>query len=279
MLALALSCAPLTGCAHLPFFHRGAGVPRAARASHAPAAATPVRLVSRDDGDPYRRSAVLLAADSLVSAEGALRVLLARNPDNAAALALLSKLLFRTGRHAEAVALLQPVASRPQAFTDAARAALLAGLALHEDALGRTDDARTTLAAARAIDGARVSSADVYLLLRGDAPDSAAAPARELLRRDGSSAVHHNNAGITRLRAGDLDGARREFEVAMTRDPALPGPYYNLAILEKFYRFDDTAAARWFGAYWDRSHDDPDSLRAAFPGNLASVPVPTGGRP
>jgi Tfp pilus assembly protein PilF len=99
------------------------------------------------------------------------------------------------------------------------------------------------------------------------------------LRRDGSSAVNLNNFGITRLRAGDVDAARRAFARAIDRNPALPGPYYNLAILEKFYVFDEAAAARWFSQYWSRSTEDPDSLRAVFLEGLANVPVPSGGQP
>jgi tetratricopeptide (TPR) repeat protein len=276
LLWLALACAPLAGCAHLPLFQHGSGAPRAARASGGVA---PSPAVAHAAPDPYARAARHLAADSLALAEPELRTLLARNGDDAAALSMLSKLLYRAGRHPEAIALLQPVKQRPAAFAPDARAALLEGLALHEDALGHTPQARDAMAEAHAAGGPEWSSAAVYVTLRGDAPDSASALAREVLRRDGKSAISLNNFGITRLRAGDLEAARRAFDDAMARDPSLPGPYYNLAILEKFYRFDEGAAARRFAAYWELSHDDPDSLRAAFPASLASVPVPSGGRP
>jgi tetratricopeptide (TPR) repeat protein len=272
-LCAALACLPLAGCAHLPLLQRHAAAPRAA------ATAVPSPAVARPDADPHAVAACHLAVDSLALAETELRALLAHDADDAVALSLLSKLLYRSGRYEEAVALLAPVTARPQAFAGEARAALLAGLALHEDALGRIAQAREAMAAAAAAGGREPSSAAVYVELRGEAPDSAAAPALDALRRGGRTAVNLNNFGITRLRAGDLDAARRAFGDAIARDPSLPGPYYNLAILEKYYRFDDVAAARRFAAYWERSHDDPDSLRSAFPANLASVPVPAGGRP
>jgi tetratricopeptide (TPR) repeat protein len=250
---------------------RGAKQPRVSAAGRV---AVPRALPG--PAERYRLAREHVAAGSQAVAESELRELLASDPAYPPALALLSKLYFEDGRHREAIALLEPVRLRPETFDPAARTALLAGLSLHEDALGRTDLAREALAAAGT--GA-AGSAGVYLALRGDAPDSATALARDALRHEGKSAVNLNNFGITRLRAGDLDAARRAFTNAIERDPALPGPYYNLAIMEKFYRFDDTAATRWFGEYWNRSHADPDSLRAVFAPGLASVPAPTGDRP
>ena len=90
------------------------------------------------------------------------------------------------------------------------------------------------------------------------------AAAEQAVREHPGSAAHQNNYGITRLRAGDVEGARKAFAAAIDRDSKLAGPYYNLAILEKYYRFDDGAASRWFGEYWKRSHDDPDGLAAVF---------------
>jgi hypothetical protein len=50
----------------------------------------------------------------------------------------------------------------------------------------------------------------------------------------------------------------------MDLDSHLPGPYYNLAILEKFYLLDDAAAAHWFQKFQQRSSDDPDGLAKLF---------------
>ena len=215
---------------------------------------------------PYRLGELELASDSLAAAEDALKAALSRDPAYAPALALLSKLYYRSGRHADAVTLLEPVRSRPEAFPDGARQILLAGLALHEEAMGRADLAARALAGARPADAREAGSAMVYVLLRGEQPDSAAALAAAALHADPHSAANQNNYGITRLRAGDPDAARRAFLAAIDRDPNLPGPYYNLAILEKFYLFEDQEAARWYQAYRKRSHADPDSLAGVFEG-------------
>jgi hypothetical protein len=75
------------------------------------------------------------------------------------------------------------------------------------------------------------------------------------------------------LRAGDAPAARRELVRAMELDPFLPGPLYNLALLDHHFFLDDEAARRWFSRYWELSRDDPDSLRGAlFPGG--DVPSP-----
>jgi tetratricopeptide (TPR) repeat protein len=211
---------------------------------------------------PYRMALEHEAADSGAAAEADLREALAREARYAPALARLSGLLYRQGRHEEAVRILEPVRAHPEAFEPEARAALLAGLALHEDALGRLAEAGDAIAAAGDADAAR--SAAVYVALRGEKPDTATPLAERAMHADGHSAANQNNRGITLLRAGDPEGARKAFLAAIDRDPALPGPYYNLAILEKFYRLDDDAAARWFDGYWSRSHADPDSLLGAF---------------
>ena len=102
------------------------------------------------------------------------------------------------------------------------------------------------------------------MTLRGAAPEQAAEQAATAVREQPKSAANQNNFGITRLRAGDPKTARAAFLEAIALDPRLPGPYYNLAILEKFYALDDAAASRWFREYWKRSNDDPDNLAAVF---------------
>ena len=82
--------------------------------------------------------------------------------------------------------------------------------------------------------------------------------------------MHQNNFGITKLRAGDVRAAREAFLAAIELDAKLPGPYYNLAILEQFYTFDEPAARRWFDAYWQRAKDDPDSLVRALGAHRAN---------
>ena len=273
-LALLLALAgTLPGCGvRLMTRHAATGVP-APRAAAAPL---------EDPRDPYwtyHHAEKLVGADSLVAAEHELRASLALDSTYAPALALLSRLWYADGRHREAVALLEPVRRHPDAWPAEARAGLLAGLALHEAALGEPQLAREAMAPALHANERAAGSAGVYLALSGDAPDSAADASREMARRDGHSAVNQNNVGITRLRAGDPDGAKKAFEAAIERDPALPGPYYNLAILEKYWRFDDEAATRAFRAYWQRSHDDPDGLFAVFAAHVAANPDTNGARP
>jgi Flp pilus assembly protein TadD len=97
------------------------------------------------------------------------------------------------------------------------------------------------------------------------------------VRDEPKRAANQNNYGITRLRAGDPDGAREAFQKAIKLDPTLPGPYYNLAILEKFYLFDDAAAAKWYAAYRARSSDDPDGLAHVFAAPAAGNAAPAAG--
>jgi tetratricopeptide (TPR) repeat protein len=208
----------------------------------------------------YRLGQMYLAADSAGQAEVALKASLASDPGYAPALALMSKLYFLAGRHEEAVQMLE--AARSGGFPGGFPPALLAGLALHYDALDRTDLAADLMA--RAGRAQANGSPSVYMTLRSASPDSAAEPAEDAVKKAPRSAVNQNNYGITRLRAGDLDGAQRAFATAIEIDPSLPGPYYNLAILEKYYRFDDDAAAKWFRLYGARSQDDPDGLADVF---------------
>ena len=209
---------------------------------------------------PYHMAEIYLDADSTRPAEAALKASLARDPGYAPALSLLSKIYFDTGRHVEAVEMLEAARSAPGAFPPE----LAAGLALHYDALYHTDKAQAVMSTMPRSALETTGSALVYVTLRGQRPDSAAALAEAALEDDPKSAANHNNLGIARLRAGDPEGARRAFMKAIDLDSKRPGPYYNLAILEKYYLFDDARAARWFGAYWDRSRDDPDSLYGVF---------------
>jgi tetratricopeptide (TPR) repeat protein len=279
--ALLLACAGTSGCGATRLLSRHHPVPPAtpasARVTSAHTAEAQAPHDARDPFWPYQNAVRLVAADSLAPAEAELKAALALDPAYAPALSLLSKLLFASGRHREAVTLLEPVRLEPDAYAPEARLQLLAGLALHEDALGETDRAARALAPVIEAGSRQAGSAGVYVTLRGETPDAATELARDVARRDSKSAVHQNNLGITRLRSGDVDGARKAFASAIERDPSLPGPYYNLAILEKYYRFDDAAAARWFAEYWNRSHDDPDGLRGVFAAGVASDAPANGG--
>lgn len=281
---LALS---LSGCGMSLMGHRapaalgGPKVAKATRANPEPPkgfankvaeAAEQAALVPMEPYWPYRIGQLQFESDSFAVAEASLKSALARNPSYVPALALLSRLYYQQKRHTEAVAMLD--AARPR-FAGGLPAPLAAGLALHYDALGQAAAARTAIATVPE-NTREAGSAVVYMRLQSSHPDSAIAPAKAALDHDGRSAVNHNNWGITRLRAGDPEGARKAFERAIDLDPKLAGPYYNLAILEKYYLFRDAEAAKWFGLYWERSHADPDGLAATF-GKL-EMPATAGGK-
>lgn len=249
--------------------------PRIARPAVPPPAATEPAASAAHGGMPdtpdtpdahglTRAAERALSRDSLEVAEGLLRAALRLDPAHAPALSRLSRLFHATGRHAQAVEWLAPVQRGERPFADSERATLLAGLALHLDALGEADAADAVLRSIPARERHRDGGARVYLMLRSGTPDSASAIADSQADAESRSAVAANNAGIARLRRGETAAARKALLRAIDLDPSLPGPYYNLAILEKYYRLDDEAAARWFARYRVRSSEDPDSLFAVF---------------
>lgn len=271
----------VNGCGFSIFGHRFFGGPAEPTArnthaskheSHAAPQAAPVALDARAETSahphdpfwPYQLAQECLGRDSVAAAEAALRASLDRDPGYAPALSSLSKLLYQSGRHDEAIQRLTAALAVTDRYDDETRQILIAELALHQDALGRPDLARASVASSPKPDLKQSRSALVYVMLRGEAPDSAADLAERALHGDSKDPVNLNNYGITRLRAGDLDAAAKAFGDAIADDPSLPGPYYNLAILDKFYRFDDASASRWFHAYWKLSHSDPDSLSGMF---------------
>ena len=244
--------------------HAAAVAKRAPADSGPPDARALMAAHPQDPYWPYQIATECLARDSVAAGETALRASLERDAGYAPALSSLSKLLYQSGRHEEAITLLSSALAAADRYDDETRQILLAELALHQDALGRPDLARGSVAEMPKPSLKQSRSALVYVTLRGEAPDSATALAEKALDGDSKSPINLNNFGITRLRAGDVDGALKAFNDAIERDPTLPGPYYNLAILEKFYRFDDAAATRWFHSYWKLSHSDPDSLLGLF---------------
>jgi tetratricopeptide (TPR) repeat protein len=209
-----------------------------------------------------RTAELQLAADSVDAARATLALALRRDPYDATALALASRLDYRAGRHGEAIERLEKARAHPEAFPNGIPSALLAGLALHYDAIDRIDQVRALVADPAWRDEPATRAARGYLALRGDLPDSSVDTVDDAVRREPDSAIHQNNAGIVRLRRGDPEGARRAFRAAIDRNPKLPGPYYNLALLETYYAADDSAGRHWFERYWALSHDDPDRLAA-----------------
>src|SRR5262245_7988110 len=208
---------------------------------------------------PYHAATLEAQAGRPADAEASLRASIARDSGYAPALSELSRTLYVQGRHEEAVTLLKPVREGRVTMSDRERATLLAGLALHEAALGRDADARETAASLRGDEAAGVTG---FLAVRGTDTEAATKATQAALRDARESAAVHNNRGIALLRAADVDGAQKEFERAIELAPTRASAYYNLAILQRFYRLDTEAAAARFKQYWSLSHADPDSLYA-----------------
>lgn len=220
---------------------------------------------------PFHVAELYAAADSLPGAETAIADALARDPDYAPALTLRSRLDARAGRHEAAIRSIEAALARPGAFPSGPPRELIEGLALHYQAIGKGDRAQALLAGAAPRKGPP-SPALVALTLDSATPENAAPLAEAAVKNDPRSAVNQNNWGVTLLRNGDPLAAKKAFEWATKSDPALAGPWYNLAILHKYYLFDDSTASASFAEYWQRSHRDPDGLAALF-GRTAQKPL------
>ncbi len=203
-----------------------------------------------------------------VPSEDALRRTLALDPNHGTSLAALSKILWESARHEEAITLLESHRAAADGGPDAGRLAdeLAVSLALHYEAIGRVDLADGIV---RSLEGRftrwdTAGAALTYLRLRGDDFRDSADPAARALAARPHSAVNRNNWGISQLYAGRPVEARKAFLTAVELDPELPGPLYNLAIVDKFYRFDDDAARAWFRRYLTLADEDPDGLADAL---------------
>jgi tetratricopeptide (TPR) repeat protein len=213
---------------------------------------------------PFRLGELYASVDSIASAEVALQQSLGRDAGYAPALALMSKLYYDAHRHEEAVRLLEAARAESKRRSGDLAPELLAGLALHYDALDKGGSAREVLAAVPRSAHKATDPAAASVALRGGSPDSAAELAQAAVHENPNNAACQNNYGIARLRAGDPDAARKAFLKAVELDPKRAGPYYNLAILEKYYALDDAAAARWFAHYRTLATEDPDGLAEAL---------------
>ena len=275
----------LTGCSVLHLGHAapsgdvtGVATQAKPKKGHEKSEQTPLdplaeaQLRSQEQPDqpwwPYQVATLEAKSGHTAEAEASLRAAIARDSSYAPALSALSRVLYEQGRHEEAIRLLAPVRDGRVTLSDGDRATLLAGLALHEAALGLEADARET---ASALPRDAAASVGGYLAVRGTDRDAADKATASALVVAPESAALHNNRGIALLRAADADGAEKEFLRAIEMDPSRAAPYYNLAILERWYRLDSAAAAARFKQYWSLSHADPDSLYAELghPGNVA----------
>ncbi|MGQ0722494.1 MAG: tetratricopeptide repeat protein [Candidatus Eiseniibacteriota bacterium] len=214
---------------------------------------------------PFRIAEIRLEDGDAVQAEAALRQALARDPAHAPSLSLASKLWYDAGRHDEAIAALEGARQRGP-LPDL----LGVALALHYDAAGDPQHAEQIVASLepKLADWAAGGAGLAYLRLRGEGFEAAEETARRALDA-APTAVNHNNYGITRLYAGDPETAREHFIKANRLEPELPGPLYNLAIVEHFYRFDTKSARDWFARYREVASDDPDGLEQALSVELA----------
>jgi tetratricopeptide (TPR) repeat protein len=278
------------GCSWLPFLGKGrraratvaaerilARAEQAERSVPPPAATRTVDRLAEAreqmqlEGDEVawclETAARALALDSLDLAERALEDALRRQPTHPAALTAWSEMLHRAGRSEEAVVRLAGLRARGATLAPE----VVAALAIHQDALDAVDEARTTWSSLPQAERDRMAGVGVYLALRGDHPEAGHAAAEALAARHGDHAVHLNNLGLVRLRRGEIEAARQAFLAAARREPSLPGPYYNLAILERFYAFDDSSAARWYARYRARANQDPDGLGGIIGTPPASV--------
>jgi tetratricopeptide (TPR) repeat protein len=217
---------------------------------------------------PYHRGTLHAAVGATEDAEAALREALLVDRGFEPALSLLSKILFEEARHEEAISILET--ARAESVPNTLSPELIEGLALHYDALGDLKAADVLL---QEVESQVPESESVpsFVLLRGEDYLSATGPARQAVEANSQSAVNQNNFGITCLHSGDPIQAREVFHKAVELDPMLPGPLYNLALIEKFYFMNDERAAMWWSRYRAISSEDPDNLRETFEGPIEDV--------
>jgi tetratricopeptide (TPR) repeat protein len=225
---------------------------------------------------PYRLAETLVEEAQLEAAEYHLKAALERDPGYEPALALLSKTYFETARFDESVALLEGARARRSGVLPVE---LATALALNYEALGKSEEAQSIAESVehRALDWKRNGSALVYLRLKGSEYLSSPEIARKALDADPSNAANFNNYGIAQLYGGDPEGAKKSFLKALDIDSELPGALYNLAIVDRFYFFDDDAALDWWKRYRKLSDEDPDGLENVLspPSEQAAASRPT----
>ena len=216
----------------------------------------------------YAHDVALLELESgnRMEAETALLDALERDPMYAPSLSLLSRIYYEDGRFHDGITLLEDGRAEREAAGRAFPDELHAGLAMHYAAIGDVAAAEEQIIPLRR-DGphwAELGSVLTYVTLQGDNFKTAPRLAERALRAGGETAANLNNQGISLLQVGDPAGAREAFLKALEADPNLAAAMYNLAIVEKFYFFDEEKAMDWFGQYASRSEEDPDALREVF---------------
>ena len=206
---------------------------------------------------PHRISMLQLAQarpDSALFYNGeALR----RDPDFAAALSLRSRVLYQQQRYQEAADMLRAAEAR-QALSPA----LLAGLALHLERLEDYDAADAIYA--RLEPAPETSGVLIYRRLSGEEFQQALELAEQAVARDPNDAQTLNNYAVALLYAGAPSRAKEQLLRAHELDAKLPGPLYNLAIVDRYYFFDAAASRQWLSDYLRLSSEDPDGLVESF---------------
>jgi len=197
---------------------------------------------------PFALGQLYFAADRPDSGEIWLRRSMDTDPAYLPAITLLSREYYESGSHADGIELLE--ATRLFWETDSHAAEAAAGLALHYVALGDHEAAVANCEPCP-------PSLRTYLTLRGS-------NYRQAKPTAGDAPADLNNRGIQSLHVGDVTAAETLFLEAHAADPQLPGPLYNLALIERFYRMDKESARAWFAQYRLLSSDDPDDLESAL---------------
>jgi tetratricopeptide (TPR) repeat protein len=258
----------LSGCLHLGGFGRSNDDPT--RSDDVATLRRQSALACGEAFWPHRVSMLQLAQAQLDSALLYNAEALRREPDFAPALSLRSRLFYQLQRHQEAVDLLRAADARQPLS-----GALLAGLALHLERLQAYDEADqvySRLQPAPETDGVLL-----YRQLSGNEFEPALKFAQQAVTRNPKHAQTRNNFGVALLYAGKPDEAKAQLLQAHELDARLPGPLYNLAIVDRFYFFDAEASRQWLNEYLQLSTEDPDGLVESF-AQMDAVQKPKGAK-
>ncbi|MFV3076203.1 tetratricopeptide repeat protein [Niveispirillum fermenti] len=203
--------------------------------------------------DALERATVLVKDGQPAAAVALCRDILARRPDDAAALHLLGHALMRDGRPADALAPLErAVALRP----GDALALTRLGAALR--GLGRTEAALQTYRQAARLwpDNALIAVNIGLCQLEGGEPEAAAATLRAAIAAAPQTATAHDALGLALLALGDAAGAAAAHRAALAIDPRLLAGWVNLAAAAK----EAQRYAEAVDALEQARHLDPDRV-------------------
>lgn len=167
-------------------------------------------------------------------------------PDTGSALAREARLRYAGGDIEGAIALIAPLAARPDAPP-----AIRVDLAVLKMAYGDREEAKALLEqtiAAHPDCAAAHGNLGLLHLENGDLAPAAAA-LTTALARDPERPEFHLNLGIVHRKRGQHAAAAEDFQRALALAPGYAAAQYNLALLYKLYLFDDAAAAAHFAEF------------------------------